>query len=106
MSTRRSESARPPSRVYALRVAYDQLLNGEIDCSPTDHKLGRVTRQIMQPFRYHPVFADNDALRRGLEIARLLFGIDDPQPISTVAVKCCPPSRCCTRLPSRAPATR
>jgi ectoine hydroxylase-related dioxygenase (phytanoyl-CoA dioxygenase family) len=67
--------------VSELRVAYDQLLSGEIDCSATDNPLGRVTRQIMQPWRYHPVFAHNDALRRGLAVARTLLGVDEPQPI-------------------------
>lgn len=66
--------------VAELRSAYDQLLSGEIDCSATDHKLGLVTRQIMQPFRYHPVFADNEGLRRGQEVARTLLGME-PQPV-------------------------
>ena len=67
--------------VAELGAAYDQLLTGEIDCAATDQPLGRITRQIMQPFRYHPVFADNDALRNGLEIARVLLGVAEPQPV-------------------------
>jgi hypothetical protein len=69
------------SGVRALGSAYDQLLSGEIDCSATDQPLGRVTRQIMQPFRYHSAFTDNEALRNGWRAARQLLAVDDPQPV-------------------------
>jgi hypothetical protein len=70
-----------PATVAALGAVYDSMLSGEIDVSATDNPLGRITRQIMMPSAYHPLFRDNPALDAGREIARGLLGIDDPQPI-------------------------
>jgi len=57
---------------------YDQMLSGEVDCSPTDRKLGRVTRQIMSPSRYHPTFEANAARDAGREIAKRLLSTPEP----------------------------
>jgi hypothetical protein len=64
--------------VAEIALCYDQMLAGEIDCSPTDRKLGRVTRQIMLPSRYHPTFRDNAAREAGRAIARELLATPDP----------------------------
>jgi len=70
-----------PSTVEALGRVYDALLSHEIDCTATDNPLGRITRQIMSPSSYHPIFRDNEAFNRGRQIAAALLGIDDPQPV-------------------------
>jgi len=67
--------------VAALGAVYSAMLSGAIDVSATDNPLGRVTRQIMMPSAYHPIFRDNAALDAGRTIARDLLGIADPQPI-------------------------
>lgn len=67
--------------VAALREVYDSMLAGEIDVSATDQPLGRITRQIMLPSAYHPLFLDNPALDAGRQIARELLEVDDPKPI-------------------------
>jgi ectoine hydroxylase-related dioxygenase (phytanoyl-CoA dioxygenase family) len=64
--------------VTEIGLRYDQMLAGEIDCSPTDRKLGRFTRQIMTPSRYHPVFRDNAAREAGRAIAKELLATPDP----------------------------
>lgn len=65
--------------VTELGALYDQFLSGEIDCSPTDRRLGRVTRQIMVPSRYHRSFIRNQALDNAREISRALLEIDEPE---------------------------
>ncbi|MGB6552019.1 MAG: phytanoyl-CoA dioxygenase family protein [Candidatus Binataceae bacterium] len=65
--------------VTELGALYDQFLSGAIDCSPTDRQLGRVTRQIMVPSRYHPSFVRNQALDNAREISRALLGVDEPE---------------------------
>lgn len=70
-----------PRTVTALRDVYDALLSHEIDCTATDNKLGRITRQIMSPSSYHPIFCDNEAFDRGREIAAALLGVDEPEPV-------------------------
>lgn len=70
-----------PEAVAELAAVYDAMLSGEIDCSPTDQPLGRITRQIMSPSSYHPIFRDNEAFHRGREIAARLLGTDDPEPV-------------------------
>ncbi|HXN86493.1 MAG TPA: phytanoyl-CoA dioxygenase family protein, partial [Candidatus Binataceae bacterium] len=65
--------------VAQLGALYDQMLAGEINCSATDRKLGRITRQIMHPSLYHPAFRDNRAMRAGREIAKELIGTAEPQ---------------------------
>src|ERR1700761_4599808 len=67
--------------VAALGAVYSAMLSGAIDVSATDNPLGRVTRQIMMPSAYHPIFRDNAALDAGRRIARDLLGVDDPKPI-------------------------
>lgn len=67
--------------VTALGAVYDAMLSGEIDVTPTDNPLGRITRQIMMPSAYHPLFRDNPALEAGRQIARDLLGVDNPRPI-------------------------
>ena len=67
--------------VAAVGAVYDDMLSGKIDVSPTDNPLGRITRQIMMPSNYHPLFRKNRALDAGHEIARALLGVDDPHPI-------------------------
>ncbi len=64
--------------IELLREAYDCFLRGEIACGRDDRQLGNRIRQILWPSRYHPVFADNTALRKSREIARQLLGIDEP----------------------------
>ena len=64
--------------IAELARRYDQMLSGEIDCSPTDRKLGNVTRQIMSPSRYHRAFQDNPAREAGREIAMELLATRDP----------------------------
>jgi hypothetical protein len=67
--------------VAALGEVYDAMLRGEIDCSPTDNPLGRITRQIMNPSAYHPIFVDNAALDAGREIAKALLDTEAPVPL-------------------------
>lgn len=67
--------------VAAIGAIYDAMLAGEIDVSATDNPLGRITRQIMLPSRYHPLFRDNPALDAGRDIARVLLGTDAPRPV-------------------------
>jgi len=64
--------------VAELGLRYDQMLAGEIDCQPTDRKLGRITRQIMLPSRYHRTFQDNPAREAGRQIASELLATPDP----------------------------
>ncbi len=66
--------------VARLGDVYDAMLRHEIDVSATDNPLGMITRQIMMPSRYHPVFRDNAALTGAREIAKSLLGVDDPRP--------------------------
>ena len=63
--------------VGRLGAVYDAMLDGRIDASETDRPLGMITRQIMVPSRYDPLFRDNPALDAGREIARALLGADD-----------------------------
>ena len=67
--------------VQALGAVYDRMLTREIDVSPTDHPLGRTTRQIMLPSLYHPIFRDNPALDAARRIARDLLGVENPRPV-------------------------
>lgn len=67
--------------VAALGAVYDAMLAGDIDVSLTDKPLGMITRQIMLPSAYHPIFRDNPALAAGREIAKALLDIDEPKPV-------------------------
>lgn len=67
--------------VEAIGAVYDAMLAGAIDVTPTDNPLGRVTRQIMTPSAYHPIFRANPALDAAREIAADLLGTDEPKPV-------------------------
>lgn len=67
--------------VAELGRVYDAMLAGEIDVSATDNPLGQITRQIMVPSHYHPLFRDNAALDAGREIAADLLGTDEIKPV-------------------------
>ena len=67
--------------VAALGATYDAMLAGEIDVSATDNPLGRITRQIMLPSAYHPIFRRNPALDAAREIAEALLGAADLAPV-------------------------
>ena len=69
------------STVNAIAAVYDAMLDGQIDVSATDNPLGRITRQIMSPAAYHPIFRDNPALDAGREIAIALLGVPRPEPV-------------------------
>jgi ectoine hydroxylase-related dioxygenase (phytanoyl-CoA dioxygenase family) len=60
-----------PDTVAALRDAYDELL---AEPPATDRQLGGITRQVLVPSMWHPVFADNEALRAGRRLVAQLFG--------------------------------
>ena len=63
-----------PKVLSELLVVYDQLLSGELDTTGSrDSYLGDVTRQLVGPEHCHDLFKDNEALRAGREITRLLF---------------------------------
>ena len=59
--------------VARLGDVYDAMLRREIDVSATDNPLGMITRQIMMPSNYHPIFRDNPAKRKAREIAKALL---------------------------------
>ena len=67
--------------VTEIGAVYDAMLNGEIDVSATDNPLGRITRQIMMPSAYHPIFKDNPALDAARALSKDLLGVDDPKPV-------------------------
>ncbi|HZL00592.1 MAG TPA: phytanoyl-CoA dioxygenase family protein [Caulobacteraceae bacterium] len=67
--------------VEAIGAVYDDMLAGAIDVRPTDNPLGGITRQIMIPSAYHPLFRDNPALDAAREIAALLLGVPEPKPV-------------------------
>lgn len=64
--------------VAELATVYDQMLAGEVTCAATDRLLGDVTRQIMMPSRYHPLFRDNAALHAGRAIAAQVLDCAHP----------------------------
>lgn len=64
--------------VGTLGAVYDAMLSGEIDVSPTDKPLGMITRQIMLPSNYHPLFRANPALETAREIAAQLLDVKAP----------------------------
>src|ERR1700685_2062500 len=67
--------------VRTLGAVYDDMLSGAIDVTPTDNPLGRITRQIMMPSAYHPIFRANPALDAARAIAVALLGVPEPAPI-------------------------
>lgn len=70
-----------PETVAAIGAVYDAMLDGRIDVTPTDKPLGMITRQIMMPSAYHPLFRDNPALQAAREISRELLGCEEPLPV-------------------------
>jgi ectoine hydroxylase-related dioxygenase (phytanoyl-CoA dioxygenase family) len=64
----------PAAALAPLRAAYDALLGCDPARRPGDRMLGGLTRQIMQPERAHPVFADNTALVAARAVAAALTG--------------------------------
>lgn len=67
--------------VAAIGAVYDDMLAGRIDVTATDNPLGRITRQIMLPSAYHPIFRDNPALDAARELSKGLLGVDAPVPV-------------------------
>ena len=65
--------------VAQLRQAYDDIIAGKVDCGASDRMLGGLTRQVMHPSNFHPLFADNPALDAAKTIATQLMGWDTPQ---------------------------
>jgi Phytanoyl-CoA dioxygenase (PhyH) len=63
----------------ALREEYDRVLNREIECGPLDRQLGNLTRQVMHPDLYRPLFKDNEVLERGRAVAQRLLETPDPK---------------------------
>lgn len=59
--------------VAQLREAYDEILSGAV-VAEGDRMLGGLTRQVMLPSQSHPVFDDNDALRRALAFVEPILG--------------------------------
>lgn len=62
-----------------LRDGYDALIEGRIDASRTDRHLGGITRQLMFPNLYSPLFAENPALAAARRVAGRILGMDDPK---------------------------
>jgi ectoine hydroxylase-related dioxygenase (phytanoyl-CoA dioxygenase family) len=70
-----------PATVAQIGAVYDAMLEGRIDVSRTDNPLGMITRQIMMPSLYHPVFRANPALEAARRIASALLVTEDPKPV-------------------------
>jgi len=62
-----------------LREDYDRIMNREVDCGPLNRELGNLTRQVMHPDIYRPLFQSNEALERARPVAAALLGIDNPE---------------------------
>jgi ectoine hydroxylase-related dioxygenase (phytanoyl-CoA dioxygenase family) len=56
-----------------LRAAYDEIIDGVVE-TPTDRRLGGITRQVMVPSMVHPVFETNAAIEQARAIMRDLYG--------------------------------
>jgi ectoine hydroxylase-related dioxygenase (phytanoyl-CoA dioxygenase family) len=61
-----------------LRRAYDEVIDREVRARG-DRMLGGITRQVMIPSNAHPTFDRNDAVRRGIHVARALLRQHDVQ---------------------------
>lgn len=59
--------------------AYDDLLEGKIDCGVYDRDLGGLTRQVMMPHLLHPAFRENEAVTQARELAVELTRQPDPE---------------------------
>lgn len=59
--------------------AYDDILEGRIDCGMYDRDLGGLTRQVMLPHLMHPAFLENEAVVRARELAVGLTKQPEPE---------------------------
>lgn len=64
-----------PELLGQLRQAYDGIIDGTT-VARGDRLLGGLTRQVMLPCRAHPLFDRNEAVYRGIQVARILLGTD------------------------------
>lgn len=80
------EDLASPDCVAELKAAYQDLLEGRVACGEFDRELGGITRQIMMPHLHHPVFADNEAVRKASRIAGRLIGQDAPDLLFSMAI--------------------
>ena len=55
--------------VVQLAQAYDEILNGEVECGELDRNLGGLTRQVMMPHLLHSAFRDTQAIKRAQLLA-------------------------------------
>jgi hypothetical protein len=68
-----------PGCVAQLGAIYEQFLGGKVACGPFDRRLGDKMRQIMEPCRLHPAFADNEAVQNGRRLAQALLKVENPK---------------------------
>ena len=64
--------------VDEIAAVYDDILEGRVDCGSDDSNLGRITRQVMVPSKYHALFRANAALDAGRKIAADLLRCAEP----------------------------
>ena len=64
--------------VEEIAAVYDDILEGKVDCGIDDSNLGRITRQVMVPSKYHPLFRANAALDEARRIAADLLRCAKP----------------------------
>ena len=69
-----------------LREAYDRLLENQMSCGDTDRQLGGLTRQIVNVHLHDPIFADNEAIKLGGQIAGQLMGVVAPPLTFSMAI--------------------
>ena len=62
-----------------LRVAYDEILRGDVDCGGDDRQLGGVTRQVMNARRHHKGLHDSPAFEAARTASSELLGCDRAQ---------------------------
>lgn len=72
--------------IKALKEAYYDILNRRVECGEHDRQLGGLTRQVIMPHLYHPVFASNEAVSNGRKIASELIGWPDPELSFSMAI--------------------
>ena len=63
--------------VDELRAAYDDILEGRVDCGIHDRQLGGITRQVMVPHAFHPGVKGNEVMDAARVAAARLLGCDD-----------------------------
>jgi len=69
----------PGDAVESLRVIYDEVLDGKVDCGENDRMLGGITRQVMQPRLHHPGLADHPVFEAARTRCGELLGCADPR---------------------------